>query len=226
MYDAIEVIERAGFKASIYYDQDAQSPDDWCTVGTLCYDTRGASHNRNLLPRDPYEYGMFRDHCDQCDGGVVDQHDDMPSIRCEVCEGSGYVLDGIGLARRMHNAAHVLPVRAWDDRNGTELRIADDWEEANGWIYATPDSIASSIVKDATSEEIEAALKCELGEWQKWAQGDVYGIVIEDPAGNHVDSCWGFYGFDYAKEEAASMLDLPEVRAIEQFPGLADLKVC
>ena len=29
--------------------------------------------------------------CDQCDGGLVDQHDDQPPIACDVCEGTGAV---------------------------------------------------------------------------------------------------------------------------------------
>lgn len=100
----------------------------------------------------------------------------------------------------------ILPVRAWDDRNGTELRIADSWDEANGWIYATTESIAETIGDQATESEIRAALESELGEWQKWAQGDVYGVVVEDAAGEQVDSCWGFYGYEYAEQEAERML--------------------
>ena len=39
-------------------------------------------------------------------------------------------------------------------------------------------------------------------EWNQYLSGDVWGFTIEDGEGNHIDSCWGFYGFDYAKSEA------------------------
>ena len=41
-------------------------------------------------------------------------------------------------------------------------------------------------------------------EWNQYLSGDVWGFVIEDGDGNHLDSCWEFYGFDYAKSEAES----------------------
>jgi len=65
-----------------------------------------------------------------------------------------------------------------------------------------------------------------LSALHQWCQGDVFVVEIVDPAGEHVDSCGGFYGFDYALEEAARMLDIDAVRLLEANPGLADLKVC
>jgi hypothetical protein len=41
-----------------------------------------------------------------------------------------------------------------------------------------------------------------IDEWNQYLSGDVYGYVIADGNGEHVDSCWGFFGFDYAKTEA------------------------
>jgi hypothetical protein len=41
-----------------------------------------------------------------------------------------------------------------------------------------------------------------IDEWNQYLSGDVYGYVIEDQDGNHIDSCWGFYGLEYAKTEA------------------------
>lgn len=105
------------------------------------------------------------------------------------------------------DACVVLPVRAWDDRNGTELTIADGWHEADGWIYATDASVAETMGEAADRAMIAAALESELREWVKWAQGDVYGVTVTNPEGAEVDACWGFYGMDYAEEEARRMLD-------------------
>lgn len=40
-----------------------------------------------------------------------------------------------------------------------------------------------------------------MDEWNQYLSGDVYGYVIEHN-GEHVDSCWGFYGLDNCKQEA------------------------
>jgi len=55
----------------------------------------------------------------------------------------------------------------------------------------------------------------DLRDWEAWDEGDVYGYVIEERTTWHADgregreeweetdeSCWGFYGYSYAREEA------------------------
>ena len=43
--------------------------------------------------------------------------------------------------------------------------------------------------------------------FNQWANGDVWGFKIEDEQGNEIDSCWGFYGIESAREEVNSQLD-------------------
>ena len=56
------------------------------------------------------------------------------------------------------------------------------------------------------------ARKCAEGEistWKAWAEGEVYGYVVKNEDGNHLDSCWGFYGEEGRKEaesQAESMI--------------------
>ena len=38
---------------------------------------------------------------------------------------------------------------------------------------------------------------------RQWIDGEVYGYTVEKD-GEHIDSCWGFYGFDH---EASGLLD-------------------
>jgi hypothetical protein len=42
-----------------------------------------------------------------------------------------------------------------------------------------------------THEDVEA-----------YEDGEVYGYVIEDENETTIDSCWGFYGYEYALESA------------------------
>lgn len=40
-----------------------------------------------------------------------------------------------------------------------------------------------------------------------WAWGDVYGYVIEDSEGEHIDSCWGFYTDSPDTDEESGLLE-------------------
>lgn len=55
--------------------------------------------------------------------------------------------------------------------------------------------------------------------WNQYLSGDVWGYTVEDGEENVIDSCWGFYGFDYAKREAldvAERAQAPEVPYVEE----------
>ena len=62
-----------------------------------------------------------------------------------------------------------------------------------------------------------SARKCakdEIYKWEAWADGEVYGFVVEDEDGNEVKSCWGFYGDD-GEEEAEREAKFIIARKIE-----------
>ena len=57
-------------------------------------------------------------------------------------------------------------------------------------------------------------LRGEVEAFDQYLRGDVYGVIVQrvkrDEDGDEVDteeldSCWGFYGLDYAREEAKQM---------------------
>ena len=50
-------------------------------------------------------------------------------------------------------------------------------------------------------------MESEVKQYSQYLEGDVYGFAIEDPDGNDMDSCWGFYGHAYCLQEAKSIAD-------------------
>lgn len=50
-----------------------------------------------------------------------------------------------------------------------------------------------------TKGKIIQALRSEVKTYDLYLRGEVFGYVIEDQQGNHIDSCWGFFGYDHAK---------------------------
>ena len=53
-------------------------------------------------------------------------------------------------------------------------------------------------LKDRVEKYIEATVL----EYDQYLRGDVYGYKVLDQDDNELDSCWGFYGWDYAVEQA------------------------
>jgi len=56
-------------------------------------------------------------------------------------------------------------------------------------------------------------IKGEICEYLAWASGEVYGYIVEDEDGKHIDSCWGFFGDEGRKEavkEAESIIKYHE----------------
>lgn len=49
--------------------------------------------------------------------------------------------------------------------------------------------------------------KGEINEWLAFCNGEVYGYIIKDEDGETLDSCWGYYGRQYAEEEAQSVAE-------------------
>lgn len=123
---------------------------------------------------------------------------------------------------------HVLAMRSFTlqdyGSNGLQMINDDDNEYCSGPFcvgYITRKRYEEMVttIGDTPMDEVRAnaaeVIKAELNEFEDYVEGNVFGIVIEDDEGDIVDSCCGFYGYDYAKEEAGRMLDA----AIEDHKG-------
>jgi hypothetical protein len=81
-----------------------------------------------------------------------------------------------------------------------------DWGQV-GFIFVEAKKIREEYsvkrITKKTREKAEKCLEAEVEEYDNYLTGNVYGYVIEDPDGNHLDSCWGFFGdIKDVKEEA------------------------
>jgi hypothetical protein len=109
----------------------------------------------------------------------------------------------------------VLPLFLLD-HSGLAMRTGRFAEDSAGWdtsnvgvIYVTNEKIKKEFGK-VTKETIETARRCLEGEvktYSQYLEGDVYGYTINDQNGEHLDSCWGFFGFDDCKQEALSQAE-------------------
>jgi hypothetical protein len=93
------------------------------------------------------------------------------------------------------------------------------WDSGEvGFIYCSMETARKEWgFGDASDEEIRARaekyLEGEVETYDAYISGQVYGYRIvetfgededEDEGGEELDSCWGFFGLDYCREEARS----------------------
>lgn len=107
----------------------------------------------------------------------------------------------------------VLPLYLYD-HGGITMRTTsfnDPWDSGQvGFIYVKTDDVKQEWgwkrLTKQRREHIETILKGEVEEYDAYLTGDVWYWVIEDTDGDYFDSCGGYYGYDYAKQEAEAAL--------------------
>ena len=126
-------------------------------------------------------------------------------------------------------AVVILPLFLFDHSgitmscSSSRFHMADsagwDWGQV-GFIYATKEDILKEFSKKRLSkkllEKVEEILVNEVKTYDQYLTGDVWGYIIEDDDGEHLDSCWGFFGHDYCEQEAQEVVDYLEKQEKER----------
>jgi hypothetical protein len=95
--------------------------------------------------------------------------------------------------------------------------FSDQWDSGQvGFIFISKDAAAEEftwwseqwdhVTDNHPTKILEKLLAGEVETYDQYLTGDVWGYVIEDDDGEHIDSCWGFYGREYCEEEAKSIM--------------------
>jgi len=182
--------EYKGFQIKIHYDEDSENPRDWDHLGTMvCW------HRRHSLG-DEHHYDSPADFKRR----LAMQLDPTVEGRIDYWE------DGRGWDQLWRHHRDDGCVEA--DRKVAKV-IQDTLDKH---CVMLKDGINHHLhaIKHITKKDIDRArelLISEVKEYDQYLTGDVYGYVVEDADGEHIDSCWGFYGLDYCIEEAKSAID-------------------
>ena len=90
----------------------------------------------------------------------------------------------------------------YDYLEGHSVRESSDWEKCTGYIYTSMDTARANWKgsDDEVRKQAEACLRAELTELDNWINGNVAGWIAEDPDGEQIASCWGYYPDEYPKE--------------------------
>lgn len=183
--EAIETKEVRGYTIEIHQDEDAESPREWSTFGTMF-----CTHRR-------YNLG------DKQIGSMAKGEFDRLINRKDVKYLPLYLYDHSGLT--MSTSSFSCP---WDSGQvGIILVTHDDIRKEFG-----PQGRALGHITQKAITSAFKLMRQEVEVYDAFLQGNVYGYVILDKNGDTVDSCWGFIcvdgKLDYVYE--AAMENLPK----------------
>jgi hypothetical protein len=131
-----------------------------------------------------------------------------------------------------HKPAAIIPV-GLIDHSGISMYAGstNHWCDPGGWdsgqvgfaFMSKEAALKEYGGKRLTKKVRDLAEKCirtEMEEYDSYLRGDVWGYTIETPDGDHVDSCWGFFGLNYCIEEAKrSVPDKPVIAHDKEAEG-------
>ena len=179
MNQPIETLEHEGFRIRIYPDDiGGDGPREWDNLGKMvCF-------HRRYEVGDKHSYSIE----EAVELEVADHVVSLP-----LC-----LYDHSGLRMKVGSFQGLLPQGHAEFDSGKV-----------GLIFVTKADVlkeykAKKLTKELL-ERVHKVLEAEVDTYDQYLSGQVYGYVIEDTHGDRVDSCWGFYGWDYVKEEARSV---------------------
>ena len=85
--------------------------------------------------------------------------------------------------------------------------VGDSWVEGSG------------ILTKKRLAQAESCLNAEVETYDQFLTGDVWGYQIEDAAGNEEDSCWGYFGHEWATNGILGAMSTEDEKAlIRKYP--------
>ena len=191
----------------IEYDDMNESPREWDNLGTMvCW-------KRNYILGDDHNYDNNREFMEV----LSEELSDIEPERL-------YSKTDEQLMSIIEKYAVILPIYKYE-HSGISLNtkgFSCRWDSGQvGWIYVTKKQVREEYgakrVSQKLKERIEDYLKGEVDTYSQYVAGEVFGFILEDKeTGNEIDSCWGFYGYDFTTNGMAEHLPEEYVHLLKE----------
>ncbi len=168
-------------RLKVLHDSSADSPREWDNLGTMvCF------HNRYDLG-DNHNYNS-------------DDYNNWEEMKKAI--------------QKEENTAVILPLYLYD-HSGISIStgaFSCRWDSGQiGFIFVSKEKalqeFGGKIVTAKLKEKLERILDGEVETYDQYVRGEVYGFQIVDEDDNHIDSCYGFYGTDFATNGMLDYID-------------------
>jgi len=124
---------------------------------------------------------------------------------------------------REHDPAVILPLCLYDHSSVTisTIPFSCPFDSGQiGFIYISKKRVCFEYgVKHMLPRTVDlarGALCSEVEAYDQYLRGDTWGYTISDEFGEEYDSCWGFFGEEYCREEAERVVAALEKRDAER----------
>jgi hypothetical protein len=184
----------------IVQDDSADSPREWDNLAKMIF----VGNRKHLGDKHNVDFDIF--------GGFSSRED--------------FIENGEKIVRQhFKDVVICYPIHLYS-HSGESISVnysgqyACRWDSGTiGFAIVTKKDIRDNWnVKNVTKKYIEHADRILIGEVEelnKYIMGEVYGYIIEDENGEHIDSCYGFYGDDIKTNGIAEHIGEEFVKALE-----------
>jgi hypothetical protein len=168
-------------RLKVVHDSSADSPRDWDNLSKMiCF------HNRYDLG-DKHNYN-------------ADDYSGWEEMKKAII--------------KEENPAVILPLYLYD-HSGITISTSPfscRWDSGQiGFVLVSKKQALEEYggvrVSSKKKVKIESVLNAEIETYTKYVEGEVYGFQIVDEDDNHIDSCYGFYGRDFATNGMLDYID-------------------
>ena len=164
------------YTIEIHQDEFPVNPREDDNTGTMvCFHTRYTMGDK--------DHGFDVDDCDSWDGWIAH-------------------------VKKKEDAAVMLPIFMYD-HSGVTINTTGftcPWDSGQvGFIFVSKkrarEIFGWRLLTKKRLSSIESYLKNEVGTYDMYLKGDVYGYKVMNPAGEEIEdgSCWGYYGDENEK---------------------------
>ena len=172
-----DIINHKGYSIEIEPAEFPENPREWDNLGKMvCFHSRYDIGDKHDYKADDYS------NWNELEADIIDTEN-------PVCIYPVYLYDHSGLRIKIGSFSNLPQGHAEFDSGQV------------GFIYVTEEDIKKwYLVKSVTPEiekRVEKALRAEIETYDNYLSGEVFGYEIKAPNGEHLDSCWGFYGYDF-----------------------------
>ena len=181
----IEILQIKCNTVKIYYDDNPVNPREEfnCLSTMVCFHRRyNLGDNHKYRSQDFSGWNEFK-------AKLIAEHKPVVMIPLYLMDHSGITISGSSERFRSCDPA------AWDFG-------------MVGFAFVSRANYLKEFGKKKLNhkmrEKIYTIVKSEIEQYDQYLRGEVYGYVVEDAKGEHLDSCWGFFGLDYAREQATA----------------------
>lgn len=202
-----------GYTIKIEQDDDPLNPvEDWDMLGTMVF------WHRRMNLGHVYQETSRLDPSEWLVKWLEGNREDLSPEVLEVKSMDELMLD-------FQKTNLLIPVFAYEHgsitiRAGSKHPYWDSWDSGQlGFTYVPHEKIIAEY-GDLSANSIEKATQClraEIESYDDYLNNNVYGYIVEDEGGEHLDSSWGFFGDEGKKEAESDAKSFIDHHAKEQY---------